>query len=172
MNAIAQPTEPTREAPRNGAKSEGEPPVRSYRTLILVFSGGLGGLLMLLASERALPKRVPPEDLALLGIATHKMTRILTRDRVTIPIRAPFTEYDGSAGASEVHQHSRGQGLRRAIGDLISCPFCTGPWVGTALAGAFALRPRMTRLVALIFASAAISDFLHQAYAGVRKLSK
>jgi hypothetical protein len=108
----------------------------------------------------------------LMGVATHKLSRLISKDRVTSPLRAPFTEYEEPTSASEVNEKLRGTGLQRALGDLISCPFCMGPWVATALAYGFRKRPRVTRFVSGIFTVVAMSDFLHYAFAAVQKVEK
>jgi hypothetical protein len=48
-----------------------------------------------------LPKRFSLLDLVLLGIATHKLSRIIAKDRITGILRAPFVNYIRSAGAGE-----------------------------------------------------------------------
>ncbi len=50
-------------------------------------------------ADRPLPERVSPGDILLLGVATHKLSRLLAKDWVTSFYRAPFTEYQGSATA-------------------------------------------------------------------------
>ena len=57
------------------------------------------------------------------------MARLLTKDTVVSPIRAPFTRFEGPGGPSEVNERVRGRGWRHAIGELITCPFCAGEWV-------------------------------------------
>jgi len=68
------------------------------------------------------------------------------------------------ASVGEVEEESRGHGIQRGIGNLISCPYCPGPWCAAALALSFVFSPKMTRLFAAILASVAMSDFLHRAY--------
>lgn len=139
-------------------------PLAGYATLLGAWTGIYGGLLV--AGERGgrLPERIPPADIVLLGVATHKLTRIVTKDWVTAPLRAPFVRYEGSAGGGEVKEEVRGRGLRKAIGDLLTCPWCTGPWVAGSLLAALVSRPRATRVVAAGFSAVAVSDFLHHAY--------
>ena len=60
----------------------------------------------------------------LLGIGTHKLTRIIARDQVTAPFRAPFTRFEKFAGSGEVEENAHGSGLRGAIGELVSCSYC------------------------------------------------
>jgi len=33
------------------------------------------------------------------------------------------------ASVGEVEEESRGHGIQRGIGNLISCPYCPGPWL-------------------------------------------
>lgn len=112
--------------------------------------------------------RLGLNDLLLLIIATHKLSRVITKDWVTSPLRAPFVEYKKSQGAGEVTEVSRGQGIQRAIGDLLTCPFCIGPWVASTLVFSFIMKPIPTRIVASIFTLVAGSDFLHLTYQTLR----
>lgn len=118
--------------------------------------------------RKALPRRFGVLDLALLGIATHKLSRIVAKDRITGILRAPFVCYIKSAGAGEVEEEPRGHGIQRGIGTLISCPYCMGPWCAAALGFGFIFAPRVTRFFAGILASVAVSDFLHRAYVAAK----
>ncbi len=146
-------------------------PVLPYLALMSFYTSVFGGLLALGAKKKLLPKHVSARDVLLLGVATHRLSRIATRDKVAAPLRQPFTEYDGPAGAGEVNQRPRGTGLQRAIGTLVTCEYCAGPWIAAALFAALVARPRETRIVASMFAATAVSDFLHQSYAFMRKAS-
>jgi Protein of unknown function (DUF1360) len=116
-----------------------------------------------------LPKRFGVLDLALLGLASHKLSRILAKDRVTSILRAPFVSYIRSAGAGEVEEEPRGRGIQRGIGHLVSCPYCMAPWCATALAFGFVFQPRIARFFAGILGSVAASDFLHRAYLAAKE---
>jgi hypothetical protein len=116
------------------------------------------------SARHRFPKKFSLLDLTLLGIATHKLSRIIAKDRITGVLRAPFVCYIRSAGAGEVEEEPRGRGIQRGIGNLISCPYCMAPWTATALAFGFLFAPRVTRFFAGVFASVAMSDFLSRAY--------
>jgi hypothetical protein len=140
-------------------------PLGSYAAFAAVFATAFGGgLAALHRSGRPLPERVSAGDVVLLGVATHKLTRLIAKDRVTAFLRAPFSTYQEGAGHGEVEEAAKGTGLRKAVGELIICPYCLGQWV----AGGFALglvgAPRVTRLVAAMYAAETISDGLHLAY--------
>ncbi len=47
---------------------------------------------------------MPVQDTALCAVATHKLSRLLARDPVTSPLRAPFTSYQGTAGPAELDE--------------------------------------------------------------------
>ena len=116
-------------------------------------------------NRRANCKTVASGDVLILGLATQKLSRVLTRDRVTQPFRRPFAEFERSAGSGEVEEKPRGIGLRKAIGELVTCPYCIGTWVASGFVYSFTFNPRLTRMVAGIFAIGSVADFAQQGYA-------
>jgi hypothetical protein len=160
----------------NDYKGGKEMPLAGYAGLIGIFGVAFTGVLIATRSTDNPAHTEAPRasfgDLLLMGVATHKLSRFISKDRVTSPLRAPFTEYEESSSASEVKEKSRGTGLQRALGDLVTCPFCMGPWVATALAYGFHKRPRMMRLASGIFTVVTLSDFLHYAFSAVQKMEK
>ena len=153
-----------------GYKGGEEMPLAGYAALLGIYNAAFLALLLTAQnSKNELPEKFNFADLLLLGVATHKLSRIIAKDRVTSPLRAPFTEYVEAAGESEIKEKVRGTGMRRAVGDLLTCPFCLGPWVAAGLAAGFVFKPRTTRIVAGVFAAATVSDFLHRAADRVKK---
>jgi hypothetical protein len=142
-------------------------PLGDYSVLMIVFSA-LAGLfaLLLKANGRSFPERVPLSDVLLLGTTSHKISRLVAKDKVTSPIRAPFTRYEEHAGSGEVEEEPRGSGLQRTVGEMISCPYCLDVWITSALSAGLVILPRPTRLVCAIFSAVALSDFLQRAYTG------
>jgi len=142
-----------------------ERPLGGYAILTAVFAGLMGGFAAWLrGSGHELPERLDGRDLALMTLATHKASRLVSKDRVTSSIRAPFTEFEDDAGPGEVSEKARGSGLRRAIGELIICPYCIGLWIAAAFAAGFVVAPRPTRWVASILSAVFGSDLLQIAY--------
>src|SRR5205809_5323628 len=135
-----------------------------YASMLGFYVASVAVLTGLAKEQRRLPRRFGLLDLALLGIATHKLSRIVAKDRITGILRAPFVNYIRSTGAGEVEEEPRGRGLQRGIGHLISCPYCMAPWCATVLSFGLVFAPRVTRFFAGILSSVAISDFLHRAY--------
>jgi hypothetical protein len=135
-----------------------------YAGMLAFYVASVAALTGVAREENRLRKRFSLLDLALLSMATHKLSRIVAKDRITSILRAPFVNYIRSAGAGEVEEEPRGRGVQRGIGQLISCPYCMAPWCATALGFGFVFAPRVTRFLAGILASVAMSDFLHRAY--------
>jgi hypothetical protein len=140
-------------------------PLGGYLVLLSVY-GTIHATLGTLARRRgALPERFGAGDLALLAVGTHKLSRLITKDSVTAVFRAPFTTYVEPSGEGEVHEEVRGEGVRHAAGELVTCPFCIAVWVATLLSYGLVLAPRATRLVASILTAVTTSDYLQMAYA-------
>ena len=100
------------------------------------------------------------------------MSRTLTKSTVASPLRAPFTRFAGVSGPSELHEEMRVNGAARALGELITCPFCLSQWVATSFSAGYLLAPRQARAVASAMAAAAGSDFLQLAYAAAEQAAK
>lgn len=157
-------TETVRRQQQDYASGE-DRPLRGYVTVMSVYGGLVGGLALLArATRREVPERISPWDAALIAIATHKLSRLIAKDAVTSPIRAPFTRYEGTSGPSELSEQVRGRGARKAAGELITCPFCIDTWTATAFTAGHVFLPRFTRLVTTGLAAQAGADFLQFAY--------
>ena len=113
---------------------------------------------------RRLPEQIRWGDLALLGVATHKASRLLSKERVTSFLRVPFTRYLGAAGSAEVREEPRGSGWRRTVGELLTCPFCVGAWAAGGFVAGLVLAPRATRVAASVLTVLTASDWLQLAW--------
>jgi hypothetical protein len=152
--------------PFSGHSPEQERPLAGYAVLMGTFAALCGGFATWLrVSGRELPETIDSRDLALIAIATHKSSRLITRDRVTSTIRAPFTTFQDDAGPSEVDEAARGHGLRRAIGELLICPYCLSMWIAGGFITGFIVAPRSTRWIASAFVALTGADALQIAYA-------
>jgi hypothetical protein len=111
-----------------------------------------------------LPERIDGRDLVLAGLATHKLSRLIAKDRITAFARAPFTEFEQPGGPAEVEERPRGEGLRRTAGELLACPYCLGMWISGGFHLGLVTAPRATRFAASVLTGLTISDFLQIAY--------
>jgi hypothetical protein len=147
------------------AEPEKRPPFGPYLAFMSLFGVLLSAALLLAKRQgRELPARVIPGDLLLVGTASHKLSRLISKDKVTSPLRAPFTELEGKGGPAELEESSRGSGLQKAVGELLICPYCLGLWVVAGFSVGLIFAPRATRFVASLFSALTISDFFQIAY--------
>ena len=144
-------------------------PLGGYAILLLVFHTLVAVLLGLRLRSHKLPESIPVADLALLSVATFKLSRLITKDKVTAAVRAPFTEYERPGGPAEVEEKPRGEGLRRAVGELLVCPYCIGQWVATLLLAAYIWQPRLTRAAGSLFTVVTGADYMQQLWVAVDK---
>jgi hypothetical protein len=155
----------TPEAVAGYAERRDRPPFLSYLAFMSIFGSLVAAALALARRQgRELPAQVSAGELLLVGTASHKLSRLISKDKVTSPIRAPFTELEGKGGPAELEESSRGSGLQKAIGELLICPYCLGLWVVAGFSVGLIFAPRVTRFVASLFSALTISDFFQIAY--------
>jgi hypothetical protein len=154
-----------RPSPLAGYAPGEQRPLAGYATLMALFGSLVAGVsVWARRGGRDLPERVAPGDLALIVVATHKASRLLAKDRVTSAVRAPFTRFEEEGGPGEVEEQARGSGLRRAVGELLICPYCLGMWVATGFAVGLVLAPRPTRWATSVLSAVFGSDLLQVLY--------
>jgi hypothetical protein len=139
-------------------------PLGGYAVLSAAFFAAFGGAL---AAARASGKELDRPglaDVALGALATQKVSRLITKDKVTSFIRAPFTRFQDTAGHGELEEEARGDGLRLATGELLLCPYCISQWVSGGVAVGWVVAPRTTRLLTAMWAAQAVADGLQLAY--------
>jgi hypothetical protein len=150
---------------------KGDRPLGGYARALTVYASGVAAVAAAVRlTGRELPHRVGVGDVVLISVATHKLSRLVSKDAVTSPLRAPFTRYERPLGAGEVAEEVRNDssGSRHVFGEMVSCPFCLAVWIATAMTTGLIFAPRATRLVATCFTAVAGSDFLQMAYAAAR----
>lgn len=139
---------------------EHDPPLGGYALLVAGHLAIMGTAMGLLRRRGVELGKMEPGELLLTGVATYKLSRVITKSWIGTAIRAPFTQYVEQDSGDEVKETARGHGLQEAIGDLVTCPFCTAHWVASALVLSHDAAPGPTRAVTRILAVDAISDTL------------
>jgi hypothetical protein len=120
-------------------------------------------------TRRQIPAGLGIADVLLSAVATHKLSRLIAKDPVTSPLRAPFTRYQGQSGPAELKEQVRGTGARKTVGELLTCPFCMDMWVATCLVAGFVFLPRATQLATETLAVLAGADLLQFGYSLVEE---
>jgi hypothetical protein len=146
------------------AKPKEPRPMSGYVTLLSTYSLGASLAAAILRNrKRGLP-RFSVRQLVLLALATQHLSRLIAKDSITAPIRSPFTRFVAATGEGEVNEEVIGKGLRHAVGELLSCPYCLAQWVATGLVAGTVAVPEFTEALTTICALARVSDWLQLAY--------
>ena len=140
-----------------------EPPYAAYAALVGTFVAGLG------AASRAARDgaELRAVDVAAVGLATFKAARTLSHDKVTSFLREPFVEEEAWDG----EEHPAGTGMRRAVGELVTCTRCVGTWAAAGLTAALTVTPRFGRLLVWTLDAAALNDFLQAGFQALTEKS-
>lgn len=156
-------------AQRDRYAGDEDRPLAGYLATMATYSGLVGTLAL---AARATGQEVPElsaADVIRCAAATQKLSRLLAKDPVTSPLRAPFASYQGTAGPAELQEGARGQGGRKTVGELVTCPFCTSVWVATGFTAGLVFLPRTTRLALAALTALAGADMLQYAHALLEK---
>ncbi|MES1246055.1 MAG: DUF1360 domain-containing protein [Actinomycetota bacterium] len=144
------------------------PPYLAYATIMGTFVSGLASAGVLAKALGRDAQEHRPIDLAMLGLATFKAARTISRDEVTSFIREPFVEGDAHEGSED----PVGTGdMRQAIGELVTCSRCIGTWVAAGLTTTQVIAPRFGRLLTWTLAAAGANDYLQAAFAALTNKS-
>ena len=131
----------------------------TYVTLIGLFVG-LFGVVAAHKRKASGQLTVGALDLVTIGFATFRAGRVVAFDRVTEPLRAPVTETEPDDFGAGENVVAEGAGMRKAIGELMSCPTCVGTWVAAGLVYGLQFAPGPTRLAAAVLGTAGLAELL------------
>ncbi len=97
-------------------------PHTAYAFIVAVYLALFGGVAARICRDPKILTETPaPRDLALLGIATYRLSRLLAFDRVTSVFRLPFVEEGkGTQHLEGTQEQAKGSGLQLALGQLFT----------------------------------------------------
>ncbi|MCH1626248.1 DUF1360 domain-containing protein [Fredinandcohnia quinoae] len=99
-------------------------------------------------------------EFILFSLATFRLTRLIVYDSITSFIRHPFHEIVDTVlpdGTIESYLQIKGSGIRRWIGELLSCYWCTGIWCSFFLFVCFLFHPGLTEPLIIVLAIAGLA---------------
>ena len=129
-----------------------------YATLSGVYASLLAGLV-LAARRRRVPLRLDGPELAATGAATFALSKLVAHEKVETWLRVPFVEEEPGG-----ERHPRGEGLRYAVGELLTCSRCAGAWSALGIVGLRTLAPDAGRVVTAVLAASAANDYLQSGF--------
>jgi hypothetical protein len=128
-----------------------------YATLSAGYGALLGAAIVGFRDRGEHP--VQPKELPVLGLATFALAKLVGKEKVETWVRQPFLDErpDGE-------RVPKGEGMRYAIGELLSCTRCLGSWSALGLVSLRLFRPREAQVVLPVLATAAINDWLQSGF--------
>ena len=130
-----------------------------------ILSGAYGLLLAGTAVSARERPAIGREEIPVLAAATFTLSKLLVHEKVETWVRAPFVEEDAEG------KRPKGDGLRYAVGELLSCTRCLGAWSALGLMGLRVHSPRAGRFVTNVLAVSAGNDFLQSAFSTISECS-
>jgi hypothetical protein len=100
-------------------------------------------------------------DFLLIGLSTFRLGRLVSYDRVMEPLRHHFARTVPDATGAGESVEAVGEGARQAIGQLLSCPICTGTWIAAGLVVGMVWAPDGTRLFLWMTAGIGLAEILN-----------
>ena len=137
----------------------GDPAGAEGRLLKLTFVGTFLGATVLASGRR--PVLPSPAELVMLGLASHRIGRMVSFERVGEPFRAPFTATVPDESGADETVVARGRGVRWVLGELVSCPTCVATWASLGLAIGQRFLPAPTRVLVGVLAAAGVAEVVN-----------
>lgn len=103
------------------------------------------------------------EMILILGLASFRLTRLIVFDKITNFLREPFFDEiveEDENGEKEVFLVPKTVGMKKWIGELLSCYWCIGIWVSAGLLSLYLFLPKIGCLIILLLAIAAIGSII------------
>jgi len=101
--------------------------------------------------------------LLMIGLASFRLTRLVVFDKITEFIRRPFLDEVvevNENGDEEVYILPKEKGIRRWIGELLSCYWCSGIWCSAFLVGLYLFYPIVAEPLIVILAVASVAAII------------
>jgi hypothetical protein len=99
----------------------------------------------------------------ILGLACFRLTRLIVFDKITEFLRQPFFDEiteENEDGTVEVYYLPKSTSIKKFIGELLSCYWCTGVWISAAVVAGYLFLPALFVPIILVFAVAGLAAIL------------
>jgi hypothetical protein len=113
---------------------------------------------------RASDDPITNKELIPLAAATFAVSKAVARERIGAWVREPFVDEEKNQ-----NQRPKGNRIRRAVGELVTCTRCVGTWSALAVVGLRVMNPEAGRTISVVLASSAANDWMQ---AGFKLLSE
>lgn len=129
-----------------------------YAKLNAAYGVLFAGVVIAARRRQESDEQIPVRELVPLGAATFALSKVIAREKIGSWMREPFVEQDGDG------RRPRGDRLRAAIGELVTCTRCVGAWSALGIVGLRVIEPRSGRIVANVLAASAANDWMQAGF--------
>jgi hypothetical protein len=117
----------------------------------------LAAALIAVTGRRSAKDPITNAELVPLAAATFSVSKAVARERIGTWMREPFVDEDDG-------QRPKGNRIRRALGELVTCTRCVGAWSALGVVGLRVVNPQAGRTMSYILASSAANDWMQAAF--------
>jgi hypothetical protein len=99
-------------------------------------------------------------DFIILALACFRLTRLIVFDKITEFLRQPFfdeVEEETEDGTLEVYYLPKSTPIKKFIGELLSCYWCTGVWISMGVIAGYLFLPSIFVPIILVFSVAGLA---------------
>src|SRR4051794_30925545 len=97
-------------------------------------------------------------ELIPISAATFALSKVIAREKIGSWMREPFVDH------ADGERRPRGRGLRRAVGELVTCTRCVGAWSALGIVGLRLAAPDSGRIVTNVLAASAGNDWMQAGF--------
>jgi hypothetical protein len=144
-------------APAPGPRGGRPASTVDYAALSAGWGAMLGALLVAARDKGDEPVRAT--EIVPLGIATFALAKLVSKEKVDAWVREPFVEETADG------RRPKGEGLRYAVGEMLTCTRCVGVWSALGLTALRVVRPREARVVTTVLGASAVNDVAQAGFA-------
>ncbi len=94
-------------------------------------------------------------ELVPIAAATFALSKVVAKEKIGTWVRDPFVDAE---------QRPRGNRLRAAVGELVTCTRCVGAWSAMTVVGLRLADPAAGRTVTNVLAASAANDWLQSGF--------
>jgi hypothetical protein len=128
-----------------------------YMTVNAVYGALIATVLFSTRKQHARDPIVASE-LVPISAATFALSKLIAREKIGSWMREPFVELEDG------ERKPRGRGLRRVVGELVTCTRCVGAWSALGIVGLRLAAPDSGRIVTNVLAASAGNDWLQAGF--------
>ena len=102
-------------------------------------------------------------NLLILSLASFRLTRLLVFDKIFEFMREPFFDEileENDDGELETYYLPKDRGVKKFIGEMLSCYWCTGIWTSALIVLLFNFYPAFAAPILLFLAVAGLASMI------------